>query len=131
MLAAGIQPTHIDTHHHANLLGDFNEIYLKLADEYHLPVRNNFHNQEPTRKTTDGFVYKMEPVLQSEKSLKQLFETPDTVEIMCHPAFLDQFLLASSSYTYPRTEELELLTDPATKELFSTQEEIELAVSAK
>lgn len=68
----------------------------------------------------------METALQSEESLRQLFEIHDTVEIMCHPAFLDTFLLASSSYTSPRTEELELLTDLATKELFSTQVEIEL-----
>ena len=127
VLAAGIQPTHIDTHHHAYLFGDFNEIYWKLADEYHLPVRNNFHNQDPIRRTTDGFLYTMETAIQSEEALDQLFTTHDSVEIMCHPAFLDQFLLASSSYTYPRTEELELLTDLATKELFSTQEEIELA----
>lgn len=126
ILAAGIQPTHLDAHHHANLFGDFNRIYLRLADEYNLPVRNNFKNQDPTRKTTEGFVYTMETVLQSEESLRQLFEIHDTVEIMCHPAFLDTFLLASSSYTSPRTEELELLTDLATKELFSTQEEIEL-----
>ena len=126
ILAAGIQPTHVDTHHHANLFGDFNDIYLKLADEYHLPVRNNFENQDPTRKTTDGFIYTMETVLQSAQSLETLFETKDSVEIMCHPAFLDKFLLTSSSYTYPRTEELEFLTHPAIKELFNNQDTIEL-----
>lgn len=69
----------------------------------------------------------METVLQSEGSLNQLFATHDTVEIMCHPAFLDKFLLASSSYTYPRTEELDLLTHPTTKELFRSQSLFELA----
>lgn len=127
ILAAGIQPTHLDAHHHANLFGDFNNIYFKLADEYNLPVRNNFNNQDSTRRTTDGFVYTMETVLQSEESLTQLFKMHDTVEIMCHPAFLDKFLLASSSYTYPRTEELDLLTHPVTKELFRSQSLFELA----
>lgn len=126
ILAAGIQPTHLDVHHHANLFGDFNVIYFKLADEYNLPVRNNFNNQDPTSRTTDGFVYTMETALQSEEALEQLFETHNTVEIMCHPAFLDKFLLASSSYTYPRTEELDLLTHPTTKELFSSQSLFEL-----
>lgn len=125
-LAAGIQPTHLDAHHHANLFGDFNNIYFKLADEYSLPVRNNFNNQDPTRRTTDGFVYTMKTVLQSEEALEQLFEAHDTVEIMCHPAFLDKCLLTSSSYTYPRTEELDLLTHPITKELFSSQSLFEL-----
>src|SRR5690606_21982174 len=97
ILAAGIQPTHLDAHHHANLFGDFNNIYFKLADEYNLPVRNNFNNQDSTRRTTDGFVDSIETVLKSEESLNQLFATHSTVEIMCHPAFLDKFLLASSS----------------------------------
>ncbi|MBM6615344.1 chitin disaccharide deacetylase [Desemzia sp. RIT804] len=126
ILAAGIQPTHVDTHHHANLFGDFNEIYLHLADEYQLPVRNNFQNQDASRRTTDGFVYTMETVIQTTETLEQLFETQDSVEIMCHPAFLDKFLLNHSSYTYPRTEELELLTHPTIKDLFSTQDTIEL-----
>lgn len=127
ILAAGVQPTHLDTHHHANLFGNFNDIYFKLADEYNLPVRNNFNNQDSTRRTTDGFVYTMETALQSEGSLNQLFATHNSVEIMCHPAFLDKFLLASSSYTYPRTEELDLLTRPSIKELISQQDIIELA----
>lgn len=126
VIASGIQPTHLDTHHHANLFGDFNNIYLQLAEEYHLPVRNNFHNQDPNRKTTDGFVYTMETVFKSENTLKQLLETHNTVEIMCHPAFLDKFLLANSSYTYPRAEELDLLTRESTKKLFSTENGIAL-----
>lgn len=127
ILAAGIQPTHLDAHHYANLFGDFNNIYFKLADEYNLPVRNNFNNQDPTRKTTEGFVYTMETVLQSEDTLNELFEMHDSVEIMCHPAFLDNFLLSSSSYSYPRTEELDLLTHPSIKKLISQQDIIELA----
>lgn len=127
ILAAGIQPTHLDAHHHANLFGNFNDIYFKLADEYNLPVRNNFNNQDPARRTTDGFVDSIETALKSEKSLNQLFATHSTVEIMCHPAFLDKFLLASSSYTYPRTEELDLLTHPSIKKLISQQDIIELA----
>ena len=127
ILAVGIQPTHLDAHHHANLFGEFNEIYFKLAAEYNLPVRNNFNNQDPTRRTTDGFIYTMETVLQSEESLTRLFKMHDSVEIMCHPAFLDKFLLANSSYTYPRVEELDLLTHPITKELVRSQSLFELA----
>ena len=71
-------------------------------------------------------MYTMETALQSEDTLNELFEMHDSVEIMCHPAFLDKFLLASSSYTYPRTEELDLLTHPTTKELFRSQSLFEL-----
>ncbi len=33
-------------------------------------------------------------------------------ELMCHPAFVDEELLSSSSYAYPREKELELLCHP-------------------
>lgn len=126
ILATGIKPTHVDTHHHANLFGDFNAIYLKLADEYHLPVRNNFTNTDSNRRTTDGFIYTMETVIQSSETLEKVFEEYNSVELMCHPAFIDKFLLNHSSYTYPRTEELELLTHPRIKTLFSNHKTIEL-----
>lgn len=36
-----------------------------------------------------------------------------TVEVMCHPAYLDDFLLGASSYTLPRVRELQVLKSPA------------------
>lgn len=126
IIEAGIIPTHLDSHHHANLFGDFNEIFLRLADEFNLPVRNNFNNSDKKRRTTDAFVYTMETVIKYIEDLDKLFESNDSVEIMCHPAFLDKFLLANTSYTYPRTEELELLTHPKTIELFKKHPEIHL-----
>lgn len=39
---AGIVPTHLDSHHHINRIAPINEIFIKLAREYNLPVRNNF-----------------------------------------------------------------------------------------
>lgn len=126
ILEAGIIPTHLDSHHHANVFGNFNTIFLKLADEYNLPVRNNFTNSDMKRRTTDAFVYTMETVIKTTKDLDNLFEFNNSVEIMCHPAFLDKFLLSNTSYTYPRTDELELLTHPKTIELFKQHPEIQL-----
>lgn len=35
----------------------------------------------------------------------------DSLEIMCHPGYLDSKILSSSSYAYPRVKELETLTN--------------------
>jgi len=126
IMQAGIIPTHLDTHHHANLFGNFNSIFLKLADEYNLPVRNNFDNKDKNRRTTDAFIYTMEKIIKNTEDLDSIFHSNDSVEIMCHPAFLDKFLLSNTSYTYPRTDELELLTNPKTIELFKKHSEIKL-----
>jgi predicted glycoside hydrolase/deacetylase ChbG (UPF0249 family) len=40
----------------------------------------------------------------------------ETVEIMTHPAYLDEELLARSSYAWPRIHELSILTNPQLRE---------------
>ena len=36
----------------------------------------------------------------------------DSIEVMCHPAYVDNFLYRSSSYNIKRTYELDVLTSP-------------------
>ncbi|MFV8799415.1 chitooligosaccharide deacetylase, partial [Yersinia sp. LJYL362] len=38
-----------------------------------------------------------------------------TIEVMCHPAFIDKILM-TSGYCYPRLTELEVLTSSALKQ---------------
>ena len=56
----------------------------------------------------------------SEQTFLQLLENADqkainSLEIMCHPAFVDNILM-TSGYCYPRLTELEVLTSPALKQ---------------
>jgi chitin disaccharide deacetylase len=60
----------------------------------------------------------------TSKVLRQFWETlartlpESTHEIYCHPAELDDLLRTHASYVEERTDELELLTDPAILQLF-------------
>lgn len=59
--------------------------------------------------------------------LLEVFKKYHSIEIMTHPAYLDKLIMTNSSYTYPRLEELELLTDPRLKESLEKLGDIELA----
>lgn len=124
VIASGIVPTHIDSHHHINSVGKLKKIYLKLADEYNLPVRNNFELPEgykSTSKMIDYFDH-----IGSSKSIWKHMDTNnlikdcknyDSIEIMCHPAYVDAFLVENSSYTLGRTSTLKELLNPEVKKL--------------
>lgn len=56
----------------------------------------------------------------TEQSFLQLLDCADenavnSIEVMCHPAFIDKILM-TSSYCYPRLTELEVLTSPILKQ---------------
>jgi len=62
----------------------------------------------------------------SVDTLLSIFEDIDkegfsTVEMMTHPAFLDQEVLTGSSYNYQRAKELQILTAPQIKEYVQKQ----------
>ena len=118
-LSLGIVPTHIDSHHHIHMEKQLLEVVLELAKQYNLPVRlgdkskllkDSYKDTRTTNYFSDAF-YGQE--LTSEKLLDILSfaKQYDTVEIMTHPAYLDQSLLNKSRYALPRCKELEILTD--------------------
>ena len=114
-LSFGLIPTHLDSHHHVNAKGDIYKVFLRLAREYGLPVRNNMNKEVYENgyeyRRTDVFVGEVEKAILVPEKLIRSLEENSTIEIMCHPAYVDNFLLRSSSFVYPRLEELELLTD--------------------
>jgi chitin disaccharide deacetylase len=124
-LSYGLTPTHLDSHHHVNSFGELPQVFLTLAKEYELPVRNNM-DIPAEFKTTDSFSYLIETALKDEKALDTLFETSNSVEVMCHPAYLDKKLMATSSFTYPRVDEVEFLTHPEIVGLIKSRSDIEL-----
>jgi len=125
-LSFGLTPTHLDSHHHINSYGGMPEVFLQLAKEYGLPVRNNMDVPADV-KTTDSFSYLIETALKDEESLNKLFKSSNSVEVMCHPAYLDKKLMTTSSFTYPRIDEVEFLTHPEIVRLITSRSDIELA----
>ena len=52
VLSSGIVPTHLDSHHHIHIFRNNLPIFMRLAKEYNLPVRNSF--QDPDIYRNEG-----------------------------------------------------------------------------
>lgn len=147
VLAAGIEPTHLDSHHHVHTFRGLEDVFVRLACEYDLPVRNS------RRDCTDNHVQgvpcpnylvdfiegsgahfhtpltEYAPAIESNmhRILLEAFNTLDCVEIMCHPAYLDTAVMLHSSFNLHRMCEVDLLISPATKAFIEQLEDVSLA----
>ena len=121
---AGKKPTHIDSHHHTHLLPHHQEISIRLAKEYDIPMR-----QEKPVADHYEFVRCDETFYGDDltnDSLKKIIQSDDEVlEIMCHPAYIDQRILNISSYSVPRAKEMEIIRSDELKQ-FVKDNNIEL-----
>jgi len=103
---AGIVPTHLDSHHHINRIAPINEIFIKLAREYNLPVRNNFDVPKDI-KTVKKFFTEFDAIGMNKEiwkgmtisNLIQDCKMYKSVEVMCHPGYIDDVVLKTSSLT--------------------------------
>lgn len=138
LISLGIKPTHLDSHHHTHLYcSKMIEAAFSIAKEYKLPLRLG-KNKKLTRMgekinvpddliTTDIF---LEEYYADKTSLEDFIKFIEgslefeTVELMCHPAFLCNDTL-KSSYNYPRLTELDILTGHGIRR-FLEDKEIEL-----
>jgi len=118
----GLSPTHLDGHHHVHGQERIYPIVQLLAKEYSLPIRkvsaDTNHPSNQFLQTTQTFLYDFYGNELTPASLIHLLEKSmsfETAEIMCHPAFIDEELLAGSSYNVQRARELAVLTDPEVK----------------
>ena len=121
----GIEPTHLDSHHHFHLHPQLFPVTCRLAREFDLPIRSLPHGWPDEGKYTalaalrhpDVSLVDFYSTGVSQEFFTGLFHTPPgladkSVEVMCHPAYLDDFLLAASSYNLPRVRELQILKSP-------------------
>jgi len=135
VLDAGIQPTHLDSHHHVHTLTDTHKnVILDLAEKYNLPVRGNFQTSR-SFKTTTYFEPAFDAVStlnQAEedhylKEIVQRIKDNASTEIMCHTGYVDHFLFAHSSFIESRMYQVELLRESDFVEMIKADEAIELA----
>lgn len=110
-LKTGLTLHHIDSHHHIHGWEPLKATVYKLASEYNVPVRYVASLQShPEILLTDklwlGFygngIY--EDVFENLRKLDA-----QSVEVMTHPAFVDNDLRSVSSYVEKRQEELNIL----------------------
>jgi chitin disaccharide deacetylase len=118
----GREPTHFDSHHHSHRVPQVFAAVVALARETGRPVRLAGDDMRPlltregiavTDRFDEGFFGETATVTTLLAILRAL---PDgTTELMCHPAVVDQELLATSGYAAPRARELQALTSEAAR----------------
>lgn len=147
IVAAGIRPSHLDTHKHTHLLPPVLRAVARVAREYNIPwVRRPFDfGSEPSAgmrkrvlsvamramgpgwekaleglRTTDCFTgFQLTGSLDTDRLGAALSRLPEGLtEFMCHPGKLGPELRAAATrLTESREIELTALTSPATKQL--------------
>jgi predicted glycoside hydrolase/deacetylase ChbG (UPF0249 family) len=120
----GRDPTHFDAHHHAHKTPVVLEVIVTLAWETGLPVRS-LSAQMRARFRAEGivspdhFVEAFHGDAATQESLVRILgELPRvTSELMCHPAIVDEELMAGSRYAEPRARELQALTSSEARQV--------------
>jgi len=119
----GRLPTHFDSHHHSHRLPVVFEALAKLAGETNLPVRCASPGMaERLRaagiRTTDTFVESFFDESATLETLRSILSSlgDGSCELMCHPAYADPELVATSGYARAREKELAVLTSRAARE---------------
>ncbi|CAG18928.1 chitin disaccharide deacetylase [Photobacterium profundum] len=114
-LALGLSLSHIDSHHHAHTHPQILPIVTELARYYKVPLRGGSFDGDPSRDYRYIFsneFYGDEVSLDNILGIIDKYHHQcDVLEIMCHPAFIDQPLLEASAYSLLRAKELAILTD--------------------
>ncbi|MGC4377482.1 chitin disaccharide deacetylase [Fictibacillus sp. Mic-4] len=111
-LSSGLKPTHFDSHHHMHGIREFYPVVQKLSEKYQLPVRKCNEELEGIPSFTDVFFHDFygETIAGDYfEHLSERVEDGKTVEVMCHPAYIDVELMSSSSYNIARLNETEIL----------------------
>ncbi|KKI86854.1 chitin disaccharide deacetylase [Shouchella clausii] len=111
----GITPSHLDSHHHIHTWEPVIPVIKHLAQTYDLPVRTGF-KQAPAglrflSDLLDTNFYKEGANEDYFAELSEQYKGYDgTIEVMCHPAYIDETLRTYSSYVDDRARELRVLT---------------------
>lgn len=122
-LSYGLIPTHLDSHHSVHGIPQIIPIISELAKNYDLPVRNKFGNSKPKNIiTTDIYINDFHKEGVKIDTLLNLdIHKGKTVELLCHPGYIDNEILNVSSYNIMRTKEVEILTSEVVKQWIKEQ----------
>lgn len=116
----GVDLSHIDSHHHVHTHPQVLPVVLEVAKLHKVPVRGQGSVVgDPMIKRyrfSDVFYGDAIDVGTIVKEIKRLQADTDVLEIMCHPAHLDESLKAQSSYYHQRHTELNTLTSEQLQE---------------
>lgn len=117
VINCGIEICHLDSHHHIHQLKILKPVVEKILEKYKLPIRGGFEYDIDYDKVVpliDSF-YKENVSEDFFKNNIKEIKKYEVVDIMSHPAFLDDFILKSTSYAIDRTKEYKILTSKEVK----------------
>ena len=109
----------MDGHHHCHRHPLVAPIARKLAEEYRVPLRPENEMTQYKGKRL-GFSDQFYGDNLSQENLLEIvrhyLDKVQVLELMAHPALIDEPLLAATGYAIPRASELAILTDPSLPE---------------
>lgn len=116
----GRKPSHIDSHHHVHMITGIFPIVMSFAQDKGIAIRIDRHlnkNWPPVCYQVASTDYFSQDFYGDEITESLILKIIDdsiargdrSIEIMSHPAFIDNALL-KSNYAYQRLTELEVLT---------------------
>ncbi|UOY91009.1 chitin disaccharide deacetylase [Ectobacillus sp. JY-23] len=109
-LSYGLEPSHLDSHHHIHCWEPLFPVIQRLSQKYGLPVRNGFSPEKAINRLSDELrtdFYGDGVTLDYFNKLEST--TGSVIEIMCHPAYVDAELRRLSSYCDKRADEAKVL----------------------
>jgi predicted glycoside hydrolase/deacetylase ChbG (UPF0249 family) len=145
IMAAGIRPTHLDSHKHTHIVPGIFRTVVRLAEEFSIPyvrlpldrsvpltsvtsaLLSRYYRRlaaGPVVRMTDHFLgFRLTGSLDERTMTAALRSLPDgTTELMCHPGYLGPDLAqAPTRLKQSRVRELEALTSPRIRELIRAQ----------
>jgi len=133
IINSGVSPTHLDGHHHLHLHPDLFEVTLLLAKKYKLPIRYfpyvdeskerallTEHKVKIIRGLTDFYKDTVSAEYFYHFKENHVLIKDEVLELMCHPAYIDDIIYSKSSYNIHRIQELIILTSRKVRDsLFS------------
>lgn len=113
-LETGLTLTHFDSHHHVHAVPKFLPVVQKLSKKYNVSARRaSEHAIEGVPPFSDVFLHDFygdgATFDYFEKILPRVRDG-QTVEVMCHPGYLDHDVLNNSTYAKERVTEVDILT---------------------
>lgn len=139
VIQAGIQPTHLNTHHRVQTFNDYHtDVFLDLAEKYQLPVRNNLETDRPYKSTsyfepsfdTIGTLEKAEQDYYLDSIIQKIKEN-DSTEIMACVGYIDETLYNTSSLVQTRIFAAQMLTESDFVDKIKADKDIQLITYAE
>ena len=118
------EPTHFDSHHHVHMIPQIFPLVAEFAKSKGIALRIDRTIPHPFAipeglRSSEGFSSEFYGDAVSEALFLQALDAStargeSSLEMMCHPAFVDNTIMGSA-YCYPRLAELDVLTSASLK----------------